>query len=72
MDGFEISGGEGYVSPKCFEREEVRRSIDVLEAKCSRPIDVVRGRMNLSNELWEPLKEKLLDQVIVMEASLRL
>ncbi|MCI90016.1 hypothetical protein A2U01_0111305, partial [Trifolium medium] len=28
--------------------------------------------MNLSSKLWEPLKEKLLDQVFVVEASLRL
>ncbi|MCI83892.1 hypothetical protein A2U01_0105168, partial [Trifolium medium] len=34
--------------------------------------DVVRSRMNLSNKLWEPLKEKSLDQVFVMEMSLRL
>ncbi|MCI61821.1 hypothetical protein A2U01_0083078, partial [Trifolium medium] len=45
---------------------------DVLEAKCSRSIDVVRSGMNLSNKLWEPLKEKLLHQVFVREASLRL
>ncbi|MCI87745.1 hypothetical protein A2U01_0109030, partial [Trifolium medium] len=44
---------------------------DVLEAKCSKFGDVVRSRMNLSNKLWEPL-EKSLDQVLVMEASLRL
>ncbi|MCI90170.1 hypothetical protein A2U01_0111461, partial [Trifolium medium] len=45
---------------------------DVLEAKCSRWIDIVRSRMNLSNNLWEPFKEKLLDRVFIMEASLRL
>ncbi|MCI58838.1 hypothetical protein A2U01_0080093 [Trifolium medium] len=28
--------------------------------------------MNLSNKLWDPLKDKLLDQVFVMEVSLRL
>ncbi|MCI88456.1 hypothetical protein A2U01_0109743, partial [Trifolium medium] len=38
----------------------------------SRSIDVVRSRMNLSNNLWEPLEEKLLDQVFVVGASLRL
>ncbi|MCI85011.1 hypothetical protein A2U01_0106289, partial [Trifolium medium] len=39
---------------------------------CSRSIDVVRSRMNLSNKWWELLKEKSLDQVFVMEVSLRL
>ncbi|MCI95029.1 hypothetical protein A2U01_0116327, partial [Trifolium medium] len=38
-----------------------RMGRDVLEAKCSRPIDVVRSRMNWSNELWELLDEELLD-----------
>ncbi|MCI82146.1 hypothetical protein A2U01_0103420, partial [Trifolium medium] len=28
--------------------------------------------MNLSNKLWESLKEKLLDQVLAMEVSLGL
>ncbi|MCI50231.1 hypothetical protein A2U01_0071475, partial [Trifolium medium] len=55
-----------------FEREEVRRSRDVLEADGSRLSDVVRGGMNLSNELWGLLDGKLLDQVFVMEASLRI
>ncbi|MCI43684.1 hypothetical protein A2U01_0064922, partial [Trifolium medium] len=50
----------------------VRRSRDVLEAKCSSSIDVVRSRMNLSNKLWGLLDEELLDQVFVVEASLRL
>ncbi|MCI90628.1 hypothetical protein A2U01_0111922, partial [Trifolium medium] len=43
-----------------------------LEAKCSRSIDVVRSGMNVSNKLWKPLKEQSLDQVFVMEVSLRL
>ncbi|MCI88892.1 hypothetical protein A2U01_0110180, partial [Trifolium medium] len=55
-----------------FWTQEVRRSRDVLKVKCSRSVDVVRSRMNLSNKLYEPLKEKLLDQVFVMEVSLRL
>ncbi|MCI52648.1 hypothetical protein A2U01_0073894 [Trifolium medium] len=55
-----------------FWTQEVRRSRDVLEAECSRSIDVVRRRMNLSNKLWEILKEKSLDQVSVTKASLRL
>ncbi|MCI64019.1 hypothetical protein A2U01_0085276, partial [Trifolium medium] len=45
---------------------------DVLEAKYSRSIDVVRSMINLGNKLWEHLKEKLLDQVFVVGASLRL
>ncbi|MCI66661.1 hypothetical protein A2U01_0087919, partial [Trifolium medium] len=45
---------------------------DVLEVECSRLSSVVRRRMNLSNKLWEPLRKKSLDQVLVMEASLRL
>ncbi|MCI67843.1 hypothetical protein A2U01_0089102, partial [Trifolium medium] len=52
--------------------QEVRRSRDVLEAKSSRSMDVVQRRMNLSNKLWELLDEDSLDQVFVMEVSLRL
>ncbi|MCI49040.1 hypothetical protein A2U01_0070283, partial [Trifolium medium] len=52
--------------------QEVRRNRDVLEGECSRLIDVVRSKMNLSNKLREPLKEKLWDQVFVVGASLRL
>ncbi|MCI96212.1 hypothetical protein A2U01_0117512, partial [Trifolium medium] len=49
-----------------------RMGRDVLEAKCSRSIDVFRNRVNLSNKLWELLDEELLDQVFVVGASLRL
>ncbi|MCI30504.1 hypothetical protein A2U01_0051713 [Trifolium medium] len=52
--------------------KKVRRSRDILEAKCSGSIDVVQSRINLSNKLLEPLKEELLDKMFVMEASLRL
>ncbi|MCI47593.1 hypothetical protein A2U01_0068835 [Trifolium medium] len=47
-------------------------SRDVLEVDCSRLSDVVRSGTNWSNKLWELLEEKLLDQVFVVEASLRL
>ncbi|MCI77996.1 hypothetical protein A2U01_0099266, partial [Trifolium medium] len=51
IGGFEISGGEGYVSPRWFEREEVtRRSRDVLEVDCSRFDDICSERMNWSNK----------------------
>ena len=43
-----------------FWTQEVRRSRDVLEAKCSRSIDVVRSRMNLSNKLWEPFEGEVI------------
>ena len=55
-----------------FWTQEARMGRDVLEEKCSRSIDVVRSRMNLSDKMWEPLKGKLLDQVFVVKASLRL
>ncbi|MCI67259.1 hypothetical protein A2U01_0088517, partial [Trifolium medium] len=35
-------------------------------------IDVVRSRTNLSNKMWEPLKEKLLDRMFVVGATLGL
>ncbi|MCI93367.1 hypothetical protein A2U01_0114665, partial [Trifolium medium] len=34
--------------------------------------DVVRSRMNLNIKLWEPLKEKLLDRVFIVGATLGL
>ncbi|MCI06754.1 hypothetical protein A2U01_0027814 [Trifolium medium] len=34
--------------------------------------DAVRSGMNMSNKLWELLEEKLLDQVFIVGASLRL
>ncbi|MCI72228.1 hypothetical protein A2U01_0093491, partial [Trifolium medium] len=48
--GFKISGGEGYVSPRWFEREEVRMDGDILEVDCSRFGDVVQSGMNWSNK----------------------
>ncbi|MCI61253.1 hypothetical protein A2U01_0082510, partial [Trifolium medium] len=51
---------------------EVRMGRDVLEVECSRLSDIVRSGMNLSNKLWEPLEEKLLDRAFVVGASARL
>ncbi|MCI63957.1 hypothetical protein A2U01_0085214, partial [Trifolium medium] len=55
-----------------FWTQEARMGRDVPKAKCSRSSDVVRSRINLCNKLWEHLKEKLLDQVFIVGASLRL
>ncbi|MCI59145.1 hypothetical protein A2U01_0080400, partial [Trifolium medium] len=45
---------------------------DVLESEYSRLSKVARSGANLSNRLWELLKEKLLDRLFDVGTSLRL